>query len=71
MNNVDTYIHRVNAELFKELPSQLIWLSRLALYLQYPGKNLHSSLGLVLGDFSLTEAQVKWLAAIEAVTLGF
>jgi hypothetical protein len=46
-------------------------LKRLGGALKYQERNLHSALGLVLKKSELSDAQVRFLAAIEAVTLGF
>lgn len=71
MATIDDHVHKINLTLLSELPSQLSILKRLGSALKYPGRNLYSALGLAMKEVPLSEAQVKYLAAIEAVTLGF
>lgn len=54
-----------------ELPQQLKLLRWIGRALSYTDRSLHSALGFVLGENEASEAHIKYLAAIEAVTLGF
>jgi len=71
MNQLDEHINRVNGSLLESLPNQLNILKKLSKFLKYPQRNLHSSLGLVLGEKGNIETQVKYLTAIETITMGF
>lgn len=71
MENIDKHIRKLNEALLAELPQQLRLLRWMGRALHYADRNLHSALGFVLGENKASEAQVKYLAAIEAVTLGF
>jgi hypothetical protein len=71
MNQLDEHVRRVDSLLLDSLPSQLSILKKLSKYIKYPQRNLHSSLGLVLGEKGDMETQVKYLTAIETITMGF
>jgi hypothetical protein len=48
MNSIDDHVRKINSALLSELPDQLSLLKRLGRMLKYPGRNLHSALGLAL-----------------------
>lgn len=48
MNTIDDHVRKINLTLLSELPPQLALLKKLGSALKYPGRNLHSALGLAL-----------------------
>lgn len=71
MSLLDSHLRAANLSLLSELPPQLALLRRMGGLLKYPNRNLHSALGLVLGHTGESQQQVRFMGAVEAITLGF